>query len=222
MGHERNALFLSARQTQAMTAADDAEADLPDDATAALDAHDAFTRVASSEDAAGGANRAAAALDGPAYAVASTGFDAAVTASEREGYADGYAVAVAVPSLDATTVDHVAPAVATGWFETMERRLAEAPKSTRAAVDLETFRLADADESGDELVVRYAYAFGDAARAVAIAKTFVEYVEGTYVESTVPGYEYEGVVGDLLASATSTGATGAGADGEGERGGTPL
>lgn len=200
-----------------MTAADDGRrGDLPDDAAAAFESHDAYTAL-DGGDAANG-ERAAGAFDAPAYTVDTTGFDAVVTASAREGYADRYEVAVFVPSLDATTVDHVSPAVQSGWFETMERRLADAPKSTRAAVELERFRLADADEVGDVLRVSYGFTFGDADRAAGIAKTFVEYVEGTYVESTIPGYEYTGVVGDLLASATGTG----GAGESGSSGSMPL
>lgn len=198
-----------------MTADDDRRGSLPDAAAAAFESHDAFAPVAEADVG----DRAADAFDRPAYAVATTGFDAVVTAATLEGYADRYEVAVFVPSLDATTVDDVAPAIQSGWFETMERRLADAPKSTRASVALETFRLADADAAGDVLRVTYVFDFGDADRAAAVAKTFVEYVEGTYVESTIPGYEYEGVVGDLLASATSTGGAG-GAGGGG--GSTPL
>ncbi|MEF8975818.1 MAG: DUF5813 family protein, partial [Halapricum sp.] len=44
---------------------------------------------------------------------------------------------------------------------------------------------------------------------------FVEYVEGTYVEGAVPGYDYEPPVADLLNQAQSGGS-------QGDRGGTPL
>jgi hypothetical protein len=200
-----------------MTAADDdRDGEVPDAAIAAFDSHDAFTPLAG--EAADVGDHAGAAFDSTAYTVDTTGFDAVVTAMALDGYADRYEVAVFVPSLDATTVDHVSPAVQSGWFETMERRLADAPKSTRAAVDLASFRFADADEPGDVLRVSYAFTFGDADRAAGIAKTFVEYVEGTYVESTIPGYEYTGVVGDLLASATGTGGAGEG----GSSGSMPL
>ena len=102
-------------------------------------------------------------------------------------------------------------AVESGWLDTFERRLADAPGATRASVDLDSFSVTAANGT---VTVRYGYAFGSAERAVEIAKTFVEYVEGTYVEGVVPGYEYESPVTDLLSAA--------GTNADGERGGTPL
>ena len=202
-----------------MTSGEDRPRSLPEAAATAFEANDAMVQADQSSDAAAGIE-AAAAVEGPAYAVHSTGFDAVVTAAPSEGVGQLYEVVVRIPSLDGATADHVGPAVESGWFETMERRLREAPKATRATVDLTRFRLRTLEDTED-LLVTYAFEYGDADRAAAIAKTFVEYVEGTYVESTIPGYEYEGVVGDLLASATGTG--GAGGDGPGGAGGsTPL
>jgi len=61
--------------------------------------------------------------------------------------------------------------------------------------------------------VRIEYVFADRSPATAadIATAFAEFVEGTYVEGVVPGYEYEPPVADLLAQAS-----------QGEKGGTPL
>jgi len=208
-----------------MTAAEDRSQSLPDAAATAFETNDAMVPTDPSSDAAAsgvaaGAAGAAAAVDGPAYAVESTAFDAVVTATPSDGVGHRYEVVVQIPSLDAATADHVGPAVQSGWFETMERRLAEAPKATRATVDLSQFRLATVEDA-EALRVTYAFEYGDADRAATIAKTFVEYVEGTYVESTIPGYEYEDAVGDLLATATGTG--GAAGDGPGGTGGsTPL
>jgi len=99
-----------------------------------------------------------------------------------------------------------------GWLETLERRLEDAPKSTRVAVDLDEYTVEADDEA---VVVTYRFSLGGEREAADVAKTFVEYVEGTYVEGIVPGYEYVGVVADLV-SAASTGGS------EGSRGGTPL
>jgi hypothetical protein len=106
----------------------------------------------------------------------------------------------------------VGDAVAEGWFETLELRLEDAPKATRATVDLDEFTV---ERDGDDVVTTYAFTLGDADRAADVAKAFVEYVEGTYVEGIVPGYNYEGKVADLVSDAASGG-------GEGEVGGTPL
>ena len=54
---------------------------------------------------------------------------------------------------------------------------------------------------------------GSERQGLDVAKTFVEYVEGTYVEGVVPGYDYRPPVSDLLSQA---------GQGDGERGGTPL
>ena len=64
---------------------------------------------------------------------------------------------------------------------------------------------------GEDVFVTYGFEWADPDRAAGIAKTFVEYVEGTYVEGVVPGYEYQSPVADLLERAS-----------QGEGGGTPL
>ncbi|WP_415382782.1 DUF5813 family protein [Halosimplex sp. TS25] len=168
--------------------------ELPAEAREAFEAHDAFT----------------AGEDG--YKLTTTDFDATVTASERADYATDFEVTVEVPTLDSAVTDgEVGDAVQRGWLDAMERRLEDAPMATRASVDLDEFGVT---AEGGTVVVTYEFSFGDADRAAAVGKTFIEYVEGTYVESVVPGYEYDGVVADLLGAA----ATGS----DGERGGTPL
>jgi len=150
---------------------------------------------------------------GPAgYRLTTTVFETLVTASEREDYATDFTVRVDVPTLQRVTEDgQVGDAVQSGWLDTLERRLGDAPKATRASVELDDF---DVTTEDSVVTVTYEFSYGDADRAAAVAKTFVEYVEGTYVEGVVPGYDYGEPVTDLLSSA----ATGE----DGERGGTPL
>jgi len=166
--------------------------ELPADAERALAAHDAVSSP-----------------DGD-YAVTTTAFDATVTASAGDG-ATRWTVTVTVPSLAAATSDPVGDAVADGWFETLERRLADAPAATRANLTLADLTV---DRRGLDVVVTFTYEWPDADRAAAIAKTLVEYVEGTYVEGIVPGYSYEPPVSDLLSQAET--------GGDAQRGGTPL
>jgi hypothetical protein len=144
------------------------------------------------------------------YLIDSTVFDATVTAATADG-GHRWTVTVTVPSLSAATTDHVGDAVAAGWFETFERRLADAPKSTRAPLELEALSV---ERRGLDVVVTFAFVWDGPTRAVDIAKTLVEYVEGTYVEGTIPGYAYEPPVSDLLGRAET--------GGDAERGGTPL
>ncbi len=146
------------------------------------------------------------------YRVTTTTFDGEVTATDGEEWRTEYVVTVRAPTLSAATAEAVGDAVTDGWFETLELRLEDAPKSTRAAVDLETFAV---ERDGDAVAVTYGFTMGNPARAADVAKAFVEYVEGTYVEGVVPGYEYEGVVADLVSEAADGG-------GDAERGGTPL
>jgi hypothetical protein len=163
------------------------------DAREAFESHEAFEQID----------------DG--FRVETTVFDATATAAETDGWKLRYEVSVTVPTLSAAVAgDAVGSAVESGWLDTFERRLEDAPTSTRASVDLSAFAVESDDETID---VIFAYEFGDPERAVEIAKTFVEYVEGTYVEGIVPGYEYESPVADLVRNAQQ---------GEGGAGGTPL
>ena len=167
--------------------------EMPDDARSAFEGHDAFEP----------------AEDG--YQLTTTAFDVTATASARDDYATDFRVVVAVPTLDsAVEGEPVGDAVQSGWLDAFERRLGDAPQSTRASVDLDEFDVAVADGT---VAVTYEFAFGDVERAVAVAKTFAEYVEGTYVEGVVPGYDYGEPVSSLLGAAATE---------DGERGGTPL
>jgi hypothetical protein len=171
--------------------------ELPDSTERAFRRHDAFERESTGER--GG------------FRLRTGRFDARVTAVDLGDYRVGYTVTVRAPTLAAAAADEVGEAVRDGWLETMRRRLEDAPKATRADVELSTFEV---ERDGDEVVVTFGFEWGNADRAAEVAKTFAEYVEGTYVESVVPGYGYEGVVGELLQGASQ---------GEGGRkGGTPL
>lgn len=139
------------------------------------------------------------------FEITTTVFDGFVTASEGPEYKHTYTVTVYVPTLDSATVEGVGEVVATDWRETFERRLEDVSQATRASVELHDFAVETLDE---ELQVTYTFEWGNEDRAAKIAKTFVEYVEGTYVEGIIPGYEYEPPVSDLLASASQSGNSG--------------
>ena len=141
------------------------------------------------------------------YRVKTTVFEASVTVEEESG-AENYIVTVEVPTLDSATTGEVGPTVATDWRETFERRLEDAPKATRAAVELDSVELT---RSAETLTVEFRFQWETPATAVDIAKTFVEYVEGTYAEGLIPGYQYEGPAAELLSNASQNG-----------EGGTPL
>jgi len=167
--------------------------DVPERAARAFAGHDAFER------------------DGDGFRVTTTRFEGRVTARETDDWALAYTLTVRAPTLDSAVEGDVGTAVLDGWFDTYERRLEDAPKATRADVELSGFEVRE--EAGDA-VAEFTFEFGNADRAPGVAKAFAEYVEGTYAEGIVPGYDYRGVVAELLGDAASTG--------DGSRGGTPL
>ena len=167
--------------------------DVPERAERSFAGHDAFER------------------DGDGFLVTTTRFEGRVTAAETDEWALEYTLTVRAPMLRRAIDGEVGDAVEDGWFDTYERRLEDAPKSTRADVELSGFEVRE--EAGDA-VAEFTFEFGNTDRAPDVAKALAEYVEGTYAEGIVPGYDYRGVVAELLGDAASTG--------DGSRGGTPL
>jgi hypothetical protein len=142
------------------------------------------------------------------FAVATTAFEGVLRAAVPDEETTEYTVRVRVPTLDAATADDVGDAVAADWLRTLRRRLEDAPQATRADVELDAIEV----EAGDDTVdIEYVFSWDSPRRAPEIVKALVEFVEGTYVEGVVPGYEYEPPVADLLTQAS-----------QGEKGGTPL
>jgi hypothetical protein len=166
---------------------------IPERAVRAFEGHDAFER------------------EDDAFRVTTTRFEGRVTATDTDDWAIEYTLTVRAPMLSAAVDGEVGDAVEAGWFDTYERRLADAPSATRADVELDD--LSVAEEAGDA-VAEFTFEYGNADRAPDVAKAMAEYAEGTYVEGAIPGYDYEGVVADLLGAASSTG--------QGEGTGTPL
>lgn len=192
--------------------------DLPDALERELERHEAFDRAADD-----------------AYALTTTVFDAVVTGApvaeasetaddlEETNETDAVRIVarVTVPSLEAAvTGETVAPVVAEGWLETFERRLADVFDVARTASDAEPTVEAD----GETVRVTLEYVARDAEQGVADAKALVEYVEGTYAQGLVPGYEYDGPAARLLENARERGQRGGdGGATRGEDGGsTPL
>jgi hypothetical protein len=174
--------------------------ELPERAARALEAHGAFERSDG---------------DGSWFDVTTTRFDGRVTAAETDEWALEYTLEVRAPMLSTATEDQVGDAVEEGWFETYERRLEDAPMAVREDVDLADRRVFE--EASDAVAV-FVFEWGNADRAPDIAKAMAEFVEGTYVEGVVPGYEYEPPVSELLSRAQYS----SGDDGESGRGPMPL
>jgi|APHM01.1.fsa_nt_gi hypothetical protein len=143
--------------------------------TGGFDRHDAFTPTA----------------DG--YALTTTAFEVQAVPTET-----GVSVSVQVPTLAAATADTVGEIVADDWRRTLHRRLQDAPGAIPSRPSLDEFVVTRTD---DHLEIVYQLSPGGAD----IAKAVAEYVEGTYVETTIPGYEYQPPVSTLLSSARASG-----------------
>lgn len=152
------------------------------------------------------------------YDCVTTPFEVEATAEshENEGRDARFRLRVTVPALAAVTEEEVGPAVAEGWFDSLERHLVDA--ATVAEVEPTTGPTVERVDDRIELTV--AFPAWSASAGIDDVKTIVEYIEGTYVQSVIPGYTYQSPVTGLLAAA----GTRAGEDNDGDprRGGTPL
>lgn len=157
---------------------------------------------------AAGTNESLEPRDDGGYTVTTTAFDGSVEV-DAEGGTIVFSVTASVPMLDAATEDAVASVVEEGWFETFELRVEDVDGALRGG-DAEV----SVRQAGDEAIVEVELRDLDATRAAADAVAVVEYVEGTYVEGIIPGYEYADPVAQLIQQAADAAG--------GSEGGTPL
>jgi len=112
-----------------------------------------------------------------------------------------WTVEMRVPTIETVTVDSVGAAVQSDWFETFRRRAREAASATRRSVDPEV----SIDRTDGVIVVTYAFEERVTDRALEVARDIALFVEGTYVQGAIPGYEYEPPLSELLSEAKSQG-----------------
>jgi hypothetical protein len=128
-----------------------------------------------------------------------TPFDATVTVEgSDDADAESYHVDVIVrlPMLDAVVAgETVADVVEDGWYETFERRMEDAFDVARSDGGPPAV---ERDAENESIVVELAFETRDVRRAVEDAAALVEYVEGTYVQGVIPGYDYRDPVAELL------------------------
>lgn len=108
---------------------------------------------------------------------------------ETDPEADGqqYRIAVRTPMLDAVVEgEEVAEVVENGWFETLELRLEDAHTVTNT----DSATPPSIEREGDEVVVTVEFDREETELAVEDALAVVEYVEGTWVQGIIPGYDY--------------------------------
>ena len=141
--------------------------------------------------------------DEDAFESVTTPFDAAVSVAAGDDGRVRLAVSVTVPMLDAVTADDVAPVVEDGWYETFELRVTDVG-GVATADEVET----SVTRQGDEATVEMVYEDVDARRGADDANALVSFVEGTYVQGVIPGYEYTDPVASLVSRAQDAAGSG--------------
>lgn len=127
----------------------------------------------------------------------------AVADAERVDGEWRFRVVVTVPTIRAAVEGEVGDAVADGWYETLELRLEDAYDLVRA----DRTDPPEVERDPDAGAVHATFGFGtdDLRQGVDDAAAVVDYVEGTYVQGVIPGYDYGDPVEGLLSRARRTG-----------------
>ncbi|MFW5934362.1 MAG: DUF5813 family protein [Halolamina sp.] len=165
--------------------------ELPDRARRAFRDHDAFE---------------AAAEDADQFVATATPFDGVVDAAPADGGRIEFDVTVRAPMLDAVTEDEVAPVVEEGWYETFERRVGNVGGGVLAGDDVPDPTVTETVHGGTRSAeVTVVFADIDPRRGVNDAAALIDFVEGTYVQGVIPGYDYTDPVAGILAEARRAG-----------------
>ncbi|QWC18131.1 DUF5813 family protein [Halorubrum sp. 2020YC2] len=142
--------------------------------------------------------------EGDGWVSTTTAFDGRVRAEPAEEGRIRFAVTVRVPTLSAVTADGVADVVEDGWADTFERRAVDVGGVTRKDRAFDPA----IEREGDEISVAYALTDINERRGVDDAGALIDFVEGTYVQGVIPGYEYTEPVSNLLSAARQQGGGG--------------
>ncbi|MFB6137879.1 MAG: DUF5813 family protein [Halobacteriaceae archaeon] len=109
-----------------------------------------------------------------------------------------------LPTIDAAVADETVPeVVGRGWFETFERRV-EGVASAVATDDVDPVTLTLA---GDTVVAESTLGTDDPADAADDALAVVNFVEGTWFQGVIPGYDYVPAVQSRREAALARGGT---------------
>ncbi|MFC7188073.1 DUF5813 family protein [Halorubrum yunnanense] len=136
-----------------------------------------------------------------AWTSETTAFEGKVRAEPAEDGRVRFAVTVRVPTLSAATADEIADVVEEGWIETFELRVVDVGGVTRGDDEFDP----DVTAGDDEVVVEFELTDINERRGVDNAGALIDFVEGTYVQGVIPGYEYVDPVAGLLSAARRQG-----------------
>lgn len=110
-----------------------------------------------------------------------------------------YAVTVRVPTLDDVVEESVDPVITEGWLDTFELRMEDLNGATQNEVEPPTVAL-EADQ--ERVRVQTEFETGVPSSGVADTRAVVQYVEGTFMEGIIPGYQYREPVAGMLQRAS--------------------
>ncbi len=166
-----------------------------DDVQVAFQGHEAFEYDAEADEARMTAT--------PFDAVARGDPDANTSDENTSDDGVAFTVTLEAPTLSAAVEEAVGDAVESGWHDTFERRAADAYDVAKEAAGEVRVERTTAD---GEAAVRVTLEFTAPARqGVADAAALVNFLEGTYLQGTIPGYTYRDPVAGLLSTARQRG-----------------
>lgn len=145
-------------------------------------------------------------VDEATFESTTTPFEGVVAVSPASEGRARYDVTVRVPMLGEATEGDVADVVEEGWFETFERRIESISGVTAGEQDLSP----TVERRGREAVVEASFEEINERRGVDDAAAVVDYVEGTFVQGIIPGYDYADPVAGLISRAREAAGGGSG------------
>ena len=135
--------------------------------------------------------------DGREYVSTTTPFDATLDVAPAGEGRISFTVRVRVPMLNEVADDHVAAVVEEGWLETFQLRVTDVGGVLQGDHELSpTVR-----QEETHVVVETSFEELDERRGVDDAGALVNFVEGTYAQGIIPGYEYTDPVGEMIEGA---------------------
>lgn len=130
--------------------------------------------------------------------------------------ADKIELQIELPTLDTVVADQSVPdVVEEGWQSTLRRRLGNVSHA------LPTDRSIEPEWKANDRVITVTYRFVPTRRDQPTEEIIAVYdfVEGTYLQGIIPGYEYNDPIAGMIAKASARGDS---EESTADRGGTPL
>ncbi|WP_122089079.1 DUF5813 family protein [Halalkalicoccus subterraneus] len=143
-------------------------------------------------------NHAAFERDETGHELTTMPFETRVETIDEDGEAT-YRVVVHAPTLDAVVEgETVAGVVEDGWLDTLALRLEDPTQVTSGQTNVDV----EVTKTGREVRVEMTFSSANPERAAENAKALAEFVEGTWMQGLVPGYEYDEPAASLMERAT--------------------